>query len=339
MLDSLKRGREKYGLKVYLTRQLKGKINKVFYRSDVDDLVTAFRELGARPGITICVHSSLSRLGYVDGGAHAIIDALQRVVGESGTVMMPAFSMGGDMASYVRDLDAFDVRTTPSSVGFVPETFRRRGDVLRSCHATNSVAAWGARAAELLAGHEDSITPFGMDTPYGRFAEMDDAYVLMLDTHLHSLLHHLQERVSFPNLFLDGTADVSVIDEAGIRKTVQTRVMRPRIPYFVAVPSATGTDPDWAILHDYALMFPTRRFAEIKPDGYTFEGFPALIERRKDLASKGALTSRKLGRGEIGLLRVKPFIQTVQPEMEELIERFRSYYDPQKVADMKLIYS
>ena len=339
MLEDLKRGRAKHGLRRYLARRFKGKLNQIFFNSKLDDLVAAFRALGVTEGMTLCVHSSLSRLGYVDGGADTIIDALQQVVGESGIVMMPAFSMGGDMASYVRDLDAFDVRTTPSSVGIVPEMFRRRSDVLRSCHATNSVAAWGDGAAELLAAHEESITPFGFDTPYGRFAERDDAHVLMLDTHLHSLLHHLQERVNFPTLFLDETAEVCVIDEAGNRKTVQTRIMRPRVPYFVAVPSAAGSQPDWAILHDYALMFPTRRFAEIKPDGYTFDGFPTLVNRRNDLQSKGILTSRKLGRGEIGLLHVKPFLQLIQPELEGLIERYRQHYDPEKIAAKNLPYS
>lgn len=339
MLESLKRGRERYGLRIYLTRRLKGKINKIFYNSDLDDLVAAFRDLGIRPGQTLCVHSSLSRLGYVDGGADTIIDALQKVVGEHGVVMMPAFSMGGDMASYVRDLDVFDVRNTPSSVGIIPETFRQRSDVQRSCHATNSVAAWGAGAAQLLEGHEDSMTPFGFETPYGRFAETEDACVLMLNTHLHSLLHHLQERVQFPHLFLDGTFEVSIVDESGSRKTVMTKVMRPRIPYFVAIPSADGTEPDWAILHDYALMFPSRRPADIRPDGYTFEGFPALTNRRKEFESKGILTTRRLGRGEIGLLRVRPFIQLIQPEFEGIIDRFRRYYDPDRTSALNLRYS
>ena len=289
--------------------------------------------------MTVCVHSSLSRLGYIEGGAETIIDALQLAVGEDGCLMMPAFSMGGDMASYVRDLDVFDVRETPSSVGIIPETFRRRPDVLRSRHPTNSVAAWGRGAGTLLEGHENSLTPFGYETPYGRFAERDDTYVLMLDTHLHSLLHHIQERVDFPTLFLDDQAEVSIVDESGKPGTVQTRVMRPRLPYFVAIPSKSGAAPDWAILHDYALLFPSRRLDEVTRDGYRFDGFPAITNRRSELESAGVLRSGKLGRGEIGLLHVRPFIERLQPEFEELIARFSEYYELDRVAAIGLPYS
>lgn len=339
MLEKLKRGRERHGLRRYLMRRLKTRYNQLFYSTDHDALVATLRQVGVEPGMTVCVHSSLSRLGYIEGGAETVIDSLMTAVGEDGSLMMPTFSMGGDMASYVRDLDVFDYRTTPSSVGIIPETFRRRDDVRRSCHPTNSVAVRGPAADELLEGHEDSLTPFGFDTPYGRFAERDDAYVLMLDTHLHSLLHHLQERVDFPNLFLEDESDVAIVDWSGNRRTVRTKVMRPRIPYFVAIPARRGPDPDWAILHDYALMFPSRRAAEVRADGFRFDGFPALTNRCFDLESRGILKSRRLGRGEIGLLHVRPFIRAIQGEMADLIERFRPCYDVDSIAAMNLPYS
>ncbi|SFO24462.1 Aminoglycoside 3-N-acetyltransferase [Pseudobutyrivibrio sp. JW11] len=38
------------------------------------------------------VHTALSKMGYVCGGAQAVIEALIEVVGEDGTIMMPAQS-------------------------------------------------------------------------------------------------------------------------------------------------------------------------------------------------------------------------------------------------------
>lgn len=56
------------------------------------ELVAGLRSLGLSKSDHIVVHSSLSSLGYVDGGADTVIDALQEVVTPSGTIMMPTYS-------------------------------------------------------------------------------------------------------------------------------------------------------------------------------------------------------------------------------------------------------
>ena len=49
-----------------------------------DELITAFRAIGLREGMTLEVHSSLSSFGLVEGGAQSVIDALMAaaMVGE-----------------------------------------------------------------------------------------------------------------------------------------------------------------------------------------------------------------------------------------------------------------
>ena len=42
-----------------------------------DDLVHGLRRIGLRAGYHVVVHSSLSSFGYVEGGADAVIDALE----------------------------------------------------------------------------------------------------------------------------------------------------------------------------------------------------------------------------------------------------------------------
>jgi hypothetical protein len=114
---------------------------------------------------------------------------------------------------------------------------------------------------------------------------MDDSYNLMIETSVLSLLHHLQERVDFPNYTLDGVREVNVIDDAGNPRTVATKVMRPRLPYYIAIPSADAHDHEWAILHDFALMFPKTREREVEKL-YRLKGYLPILERRKHLTAR-----------------------------------------------------
>ena len=326
-LSKLKTRRRKYGLREYLRREANRQFDRFMFHSDYDDVVSAFRRVGMRSGMTVCVHSSLSRLGYIAGGADTIIDALQDTVGPQGCIMMPTFSMAGTMQSYFSGGQTFDVMQSPSTVGAITETFRRRTGVIRSLHPTNSVAAWGKGADELVRDHDQSATPFGLETPYGRLAEADNAHILMINTHVQSFLHHIQERVGFPNLFLPDSAQADMVDVDGAHRTLVTKVMRPRIPYYVAIDAGSGSRPDWALLHDFALMFPSGRDAELEDSEYRFSGYPQIYERRARFIADGYLLSARLGRGEVGLLNVPGFLQAILPEFERSLSKFARFYD------------
>jgi len=314
-------------------------LQKYLYPLDAARIRTALRDVGVERGMTLCVHSSLGRLGHVEGGADAVVDALLEEVGAEGCVVMPTFPIVRSMQELIDSGKTFDVRQTPSRMGVVTEVFRKRPDVRRSHHPTNSMAACGRGAEALLQGHELSRTPYGFATPYGRLAASSDAFVLMLETHVHSLLHHVQERAEFPTLFLPDERTVPYVDEQGRPRTMQTKVMRPRVPYFVAIPSRTGSEPDWAILHDYALIFPRHREAEVRRLGYRFAGFPAIHRRREELSRRGVLRTARLGRGEMGLLHIPSFVGLLEPEMRELIDTFRAFYDPERILARQLPYS
>ena len=60
----------------------------------VATLCTELEAIGVKPGMVLLVHSSLSALGWVCGGAVAVIHALLQTLGESGTLIMPSFTGG-----------------------------------------------------------------------------------------------------------------------------------------------------------------------------------------------------------------------------------------------------
>ena len=55
-------------------------------------LIHDLSALGLCPGDTVIVHSSLSALGHVEGGADTVIDALKELLTEEGTLLFPALS-------------------------------------------------------------------------------------------------------------------------------------------------------------------------------------------------------------------------------------------------------
>jgi aminoglycoside 3-N-acetyltransferase len=165
-----------------------------------DDL----RSLGLAQGMNLVVHSSLSSLGQVEGGADAVIDALLEAIGERGTLAMPTFTFPPDAV--------FDPRTTRSTTGLITETFRRREGVLRSIHPTHSVAAFGLLAGHFVDGHR-TATALGVDSPLHRLA-VSGGFVLLLGVgHTSNAMVHVGEaaaRVPYLDLPYSDAFNVSL---------------------------------------------------------------------------------------------------------------------------------
>lgn len=179
----------------------------------VTSLVRDLRALGVETGMTLFVHSSLSSLGWVAGGAQGVVLALQTAVGAEGTLAMPAHSTYLSEPSQwkhppvpeswwqtIRDeTPAFDPRLTPTrGMGRIAETFRSGEGVLRSDHPHASVAAWGSRAHPVTDGHVlDSGV--GEGSPMARLYDLDGWVLLLGVGHARNTSLHLSEyRATFP---------------------------------------------------------------------------------------------------------------------------------------------
>jgi aminoglycoside N3'-acetyltransferase len=336
-LNLLRNGNVSHALKKYFVRRSRYYAYQVSGSLTRQKIVKALRDLELSAGDVVCVHSSFSSLGYVEGGPGTLIEALEEAVGASGTIMMPTFSMGGSMLSYLESEEVFDVCNTPSKVGVLTETFRTWPGVRRSLHPTNSVAAKGSLANDLLAGHEQSVRPFGSETPFGRLASFGGK-ILMINTHIHSFLHHVQDLVDFPNLYLDGTRKARVRDEKGVESTIETRVMRARIPYYLILPGTDGFQEDYALLHDYALIFPESREPSLLKAGFRLQNHPDIWKRREFLEAKKIFRTADLGAARVGLLHAASFLHEIRPEMESLLARFRKFYDVERIQGLHLPY-
>lgn len=152
-------------------------------------LTRDLRALGIGAGDTLIVHSSLSSMGHVEGGAETVIRALTDVLGEEGTLLFPAFTYRTSNVT-----SEFSLPETPVCIGAIPETFRRMPGVLRSFHPSHSVCAIGAHAEEMVRDHGLDDTPMGVHSPYRKLPEYDGK-ILMLGCGLspNSFMHGMEE--------------------------------------------------------------------------------------------------------------------------------------------------
>jgi aminoglycoside 3-N-acetyltransferase len=178
-----------------------------------DRLRSDLAALGVIPGQVLLVHASLSSLGWVCGGAPAVILALQDAVGPDGTLVMPAFS--GDQSDpatwrkpavpeswwpVVREhMPVFDRALTPTrGMGVIAECFRRAPGAVRSGHPQNSFAAWGRHARDITEGHglEERL---GKDSPLERVYELDGRVLLLgCGFESNSSFHLAEYRTPYP---------------------------------------------------------------------------------------------------------------------------------------------
>jgi len=179
-----------------------------------DDVTAALRRVGLGRGDVLFVHNSIRSLGYVVGGPEAVVDALLFTVGPTGHVTVPTFTSCRTTARN-KQHTVFDVDETPSKLGIIGETLRRRPNAHRSVHPTKSLAAIGPRAEALVAGAAGG-TDFDIDGPYGRLVGMG-AWVVYLGTRIgsNSMLHVVEDWLDLPymadreaRIYIDGRATV-----------------------------------------------------------------------------------------------------------------------------------
>jgi aminoglycoside N3'-acetyltransferase len=170
--------------------------------SNAFELTRDLMELGVWPGDCLMVHASLRAIGPVShagrwgpsGRAAGVLDALDRAVGDTGTLLMV---LGSD-----EDGDEpFDVLRTPAQkdVGYLAEAFRARAGTRVTDHPEGRFGARGARAAELLENppwHDY----YGPDSPLDRFQRMNGRVLrLGADLETTTLLHFAEYLAPLPN--------------------------------------------------------------------------------------------------------------------------------------------
>ena len=209
------------------------------YPLTAQSLTEKLQMCGLHSGQTVLVHMAMSQLGWVVGGAEAVILAFLDLLGPTGTLMMPTHTTSNtDPAEWqhppipqpwwqlVRDhTPAYNPATTPTRLmGAVPELLRTWPGALRSSHPVTSFAAIGPHAEHLISDHileEDT----GEHSPVGRLYDLDGDVLLLGVTHWNNTSLHLAEaRAHYPGKRTIRSGTAMLI--AGARQWVEYETLK-----------------------------------------------------------------------------------------------------------------
>lgn len=131
-------------------------------------IIAGLRALGIIEEMELEVHSSLSSFGNVEGGAKTVIDALIEVVGQNGSIFMPALRLSLDLPlsetdkqlGILRKIKILEPDNTRSAMGVIADTFRNMPDVYTG-NGIFRISAWGKHSKKAEIGLDYLISNGG----------------------------------------------------------------------------------------------------------------------------------------------------------------------------------
>lgn len=226
-------GRQKRAIKAKL-HQVRQRLVRTLRSYDSARLTAKLRQMGIAETDTLLVHSNFEPLSGFTGTPMDVVDALARLVGEKGNLLMVSIPFRGSAYDHLALGKVFDVRKTFSMMGLITEMFRRRPGTLRSLHPTHPVLALGKDASWLVADHEACRYPCGPGSPFEKFNSLGGK-ILFFDVGFGSItFFHFVEHLTIGDLpfpvYDERVFESTVVDAAGQKRTVQTQAYTREYP-------------------------------------------------------------------------------------------------------------
>ncbi|GKW45716.1 aminoglycoside N(3)-acetyltransferase [Planococcus sp. NCCP-2050] len=172
-----------------------------------DTLKKQLHRLGFGAGDNVMVHSSLKSMGWIAGGAQAVVEALVETITADGTLVMPSQSTDNSDPVYwmnppvpenwhqpIREnLPAFDpFLSEMRGMGKIAECFHRHPGTIRSPHPSHSFIAWGNMASEWMR-EQPLEESFGVGSPLEKMLK-EPVKILLIGTGFDSCtaLHYAE---------------------------------------------------------------------------------------------------------------------------------------------------
>lgn len=182
-------------------------------------LIKQLENMGIDKKGTLLVHSSMKSMGDVEGGAETVLDAFSEYM-KDGLLVLPTHTWSYINAGNPR----YEVASSPSCIGILPELFRKRPGVIRSYHPTHSVAALGKDAGAFVEGAERYDTPCHRESAWGKLLDRHATILLIgVDLRRNTFIHGIEEWVDIPGRLTDSHEQLITVLPDGTEIPVPSR--------------------------------------------------------------------------------------------------------------------
>ena len=175
---------------------------------DENDLIKQLEQFAVPGNCPVIVHSSMKSIGYIDGGAKTLLNALRKhFCKNDGLLCIPTHTW----KSLVMDL------TMPeSNIGALPTAAACCSDGARSLHPTHSITVFGNGAEKFVEDEIHSDTPTNPNGCYGNIYRQN-GYVLLIgvDHRKNTLIHCFEEMLKVKGRLTDNKIEAKIIHKDG----------------------------------------------------------------------------------------------------------------------------
>ena len=170
------------------------------------------KSLGLKNGDSVVVHSSYKSIGLVDGGPHAVIEALMETVLPDGALLFPNLNITHEFTK--QKPPRFDLKedSLKNTTGIMPEIFKFEYAEHFSIHPTHSMMGTGEMAPDILKEHDKAGVPCGKDTPWEKNALSGGKILLIgVDQSTNTTCHTAEEQIEDPYKLSEDIIDGIVV--------------------------------------------------------------------------------------------------------------------------------
>ena len=160
-----------------------------------DIILSDLVKLGIMDGDCILLHSSLKSIGYVEGGANTVIDALIERISSLGTLVVPTYPLLGTMLNTCLRKDyIFDLSKPSTTIGVIPSVFLTYKNTISSIHPTHSMSAFGKNAKFVTESHHIGNETYGKNSPWAKIIELNGKILgIGISLAWHTIYHYVED--------------------------------------------------------------------------------------------------------------------------------------------------
>ena len=194
------------------------------------EVYDSLKKLDIEKGDILIIHTSKDELDKVGVNAIELLKFLRNIVGEEGTLVLPAFPLYNEMNfDEAKGMYIYNPQKTVCSTGMLPNIFLRMPKVIRSSFPWNSLAAQGPHAEEMFKNELQSDLAHGRSSAWNYCME-HKAKVLLLGvkaSHTTTMVHVAEDILDEDWPVRDWYEDKTVLlEENGSKQEFKLRIRK-----------------------------------------------------------------------------------------------------------------